>query len=82
MVPRLDWLPFVVMTCHFCHPKQKNAFFSEKRTVWLLIFSTSHVPNLNAKNFRHGEFFVEMKRSELRMESVFLYIACKVPFKE
>ena len=69
------------MICHFCHPKQKNAFFSEKRTVWLLIFSTSHAPNLNAKNFRHG-FFVEIKRSELRMESLFLCSACKVPFKE
>lgn len=61
---------------------EKRFFFSEKRTVWLLIFSTSHVLNLNAKNFRHGGFFVEIKRSELRMASVFLYIACKVPFKE
>lgn len=75
-------MAFVVIICHFCHPKQKNAFFSEKRTVWLLIFSTRHAPNLNAKNFKHG-FFVEIKRrSELRMESVFLYSACKVPFKE
>ena len=71
-----DWLPL-----HFCYPNQKIAF-SEKRTVWLLIFSTSHVPNLNVKNFRHGRFFVEIKRSELRMESVFLYSACKVPIKE
>ena len=72
----------VVMTCHFCYPKQKNAFFfSEKHTVWLLIFSTSHAPNLHAKNFKHG-FLVEIKRSELRMESVFLCSTCKVPFKE
>ena len=33
------------------------------------------------KKFKHG-FFVELKRSELRMESVFLYSACKVPIKE
>lgn len=66
----------------FLLPKtEKRFFFSEKHTVWLLIFSTSHAPNLHAKNFKHG-FLVEIKRSELRMESVFLCSTCKVPFKE